>query len=302
MKIGIVGSGAIGLYYGALLQNAGQEVAFLMRSDLEKAKKTGIRVVSGTGELHLSEVQVSGEASEIGICDLVIVSIKATANSILENVLPPLVGQETKLLTLQNGLGNDRLLAELFPRNQIFGGLCFVCLNRTAPAVVENFMPGSVSIGPEKAENGEAAKELVALFSEAGVKTRFEPNLQLVQWKKLVWNVPFNGLAVAAGGVTTDVIVGSESLCEEARGLMREIIAAAEALGFEFQEGFVEYQIKLTRGMTAYRPSSMIDYVEGRPVEVEAIWGEPLRQAEAAGVAMPKLEMLYAILKQICRR
>lgn len=301
MKIAIIGSGAIGLYYGALLQQSGQDVAFLMRSDYEVASQTGIRVVRKHDELNLGRVDAYRETAEIGICDLVVVSMKATGNHVLAELLPPLVDAHTKLLTLQNGLGNDQLLSDLFPDNKIFGGLCFVCLNRTAPAVVENFMPGSVSIGPFEEADLPEAKQLVELFNQAGVKTRCESNLQQVQWKKLVWNVPFNGLAIAAGGVTTDVIVGSSALCAEARGLMLEIMSVAKHFGYDFGAGFEDYQIKITRPMEGYRPSSMIDFVEGRPVEVEAIWGEPLRQAKAAGVSMPKLEMLYALLKQICR-
>lgn len=301
MRIAIVGSGAIGLYYGALLQRSGHEVLFLMRSDLEAARKGGIRVVRGEEEFVVDPVSAFGETEEIGVCDLVIVSIKATANQALAKMLPPLVGCETKLLTLQNGLGNDQMLSRLFPENQIFGGLCFVCLNRIAPAVVENFMKGSISIGPSSPENVREAEALVTLFEEAGVKTRFESDLLGIQWKKLVWNVPFNGLAIAAGGVCTDVIVESPELRAEARALMEEIIAAAGAFGFSYRDGFADYQIEITRPMGPYRPSSLIDFQDGRPVEVEAIWGEPLRQAKAAGVAMPKLEMLYALLKRICK-
>lgn len=301
MKIAIVGSGAVGLYYGALLHRNGHDVAFLMRSDIEVAKRDGIKIVRKSDILELGSITAFASTEEIGVCDLVVVAMKATGNADLPNLLPPLIGSSTQLLTLQNGLGNDRLLSELFPDNMVFGGLCFVCLNRIAPAVVENFMPGSVSIGPAKFEDGKDAEALVKMFTDAGVKTRFEPNLHLVQWKKLVWNVPFNGLAVAAGGVTTDVILGSSELQEEARSLMGEIIAAAASFGYDFGEGFIDYQIKMTIPMKGYRPSSMIDFVEGRPVEVDAIWGEPLRQAKAQGLAMPKLEMLYAVLKSVCR-
>jgi 2-dehydropantoate 2-reductase len=296
-----VGSGAIGLYHGALLQRSGQEVAFLMRGDLEVAKERGIRVVKKDEEFHLADVAAYGDSSDIGECDLVIVSMKATGNGSLAEILPPLMGRGTRLLTLQNGLGNDRLLADLYPGHPVLGGLCFVCLNRVSPAVVESYMAGSVSVGARSEDDLAVAREVADTFRAAGVKTRCEPDLREAQWKKLVWNVPFNGLAIAAGGVTTDVIVNSPELCEEARALMLEVIAAAAGFGFDFGDGFEEYQIKITRPMGGYRPSSMIDFVEGRPVEVEAIWGEPLRQAKQAGLAMPKLEMLYALLTQLCR-
>lgn len=301
MKIVIVGTGAVGLYYGGLLQLSGHAVSYLMRSDLQTARRDGITILSGSGARKVAPVSAFASTAEVGTCDLVIVALKATGNAILGELLPPLVAPDTLLLTLQNGLGSDQLLAERFPANKVFGGLCFVCLNRTAPAVVENFMAGSVSIGPRNAEDVAAAHDLVELFRAAGVKTRLEPNLQKAQWKKLVWNVPFNGLTVAAGGVATDVIVGSPELRSEARALMQEIMGAATSQGFEFGEGFADRQIDITIPMKGYRPSSMIDFLAGRPVEVEAIWGEPLRQARALGVAMPKLELLYALLKRICR-
>lgn len=300
MKIAIVGSGAIGLYYGAMLVQDGQDVSFLMRSDLAAAQANGIRIVTTDGEFTLPEPQVFGATGEIGEVDLVIIALKATANDAMPELIAPLVGSETRILTLQNGLGNDALLAKHFPGNKIFGGLCFVCLNRIAPAVAQNFVAGSVSIGPRDRRDLDDARKLVELFSSAGVKTRLEENLTLVQWKKLVWNIPFNGLAVAAGGVATDVIVGNPELLEEARALMAEVIQAAGKLGCEIDAGFIEKQVELTVPMGAYRPSSMIDFVEGKPVEVEAIWGEPLRQGKAAGACLPKLEMLYALLARLC--
>lgn len=121
-----------------------------------------------------------------------------------------------------------------------------------------------------------------------------------MQWRKLVWNVPFNGLTIAAGGVTTDVIVSDEGLSGLARGLMEEIVAAAEKMGMELSRDLIEENIELTRTMGEYAPSSLVDYQAGRVVEVEAIWGEPLRQGLLAGAEMPRLEGLYRLLRLAC--
>jgi 2-dehydropantoate 2-reductase len=123
-------------------------------------------------------------------------------------------------------------------------------------------------------------------------------DLAELRWRKLVWNVPFNGLAIAAGGIATDRILSDPVLEEEVRLLMKEVISAAAHLGIAIPDEFVEDQIARTRPMGAYRPSSLIDYVEGRDVEVESIWGEALRRAQAAGAKVPHLEALYRRIRE----
>jgi 2-dehydropantoate 2-reductase len=116
-----------------------------------------------------------------------------------------------------------------------------------------------------------------------------------------VWNVPFNGLSIAAGGIATDRLLANPDLEAEVRALMREVIDAAARLGHSIPESFIEAQVTATRPMGAYRPSSLIDYLEGREVEVESIWGEALRRAKKAGAAVPRLQALYANLLKLTR-
>jgi 2-dehydropantoate 2-reductase len=137
------------------------------------------------------------------------------------------------------------------------------------------------------------------LFTRAGVRCQVNDRLAWLRWKKLVWNVPFNGLSIAAGGVTTDQILAEPALEAEVRALMQEIIGAAGRLGFDIPVSFIDQQIEHTRPMGPYKPSSLIDYLAGRAVEVESIWGEPLRRAQAAGAAVPKLALLYALLVRL---
>lgn len=300
VKIAIIGSGAVGLFYGAELQRSGQEVHFLFRGDYETARVKGVTVRKENSEYCLSPVNAHRSTDAIGVCDLVIVALKTTSNAALPELLQPLVGRTTILLTMQNGLGSDKLLIEMYPTNPVLGCLCFICLNRTAPALVENYIRGSVTIGPQRPEFTAEGKEVAALFEAAEIDTRYENSLQVAQWKKLIWNIPFNGLTIALGALPTSVVVGSPSMEIEARALMSEVIAGAEALGLTIDQSYIDFQIARTGPMDDYRPSSMIDFVEGRQVEVEAIWGEPLRQATSAGADLPKLGMLYSLLKLLC--
>jgi len=296
-RIAIVGSGALGCYYGALLARAGHDVHFLVRSARAAVLARGIRVQTPTEKFHLKKVQVYGSTEEIGACDLVIVALKATANDVLKKLLPPLLGPATLVLTLQNGLGVEEPVADIAGADRIMGALCYIAAERTAPGVVRCVFPGVMTIGKFGKPAGERTHNVAAMFAKAGVKCDAQDNLEAMRWRKLVWNVPFNGLAIAAGGVTTDVIMADEGLRTLARRIMEEVVEAAAKFGHEIPRSFVDLQFERTAKMGRYRPSSLIDFEEGRELELEEIWGEPVRRAKAVGATVPRMEMLYSLLR-----
>ncbi len=297
-SVAIVGSGAIGLYYGGRLAAAGEDVRFLMRSDYDAISKGGLRVESIHGDFEVKQVNGFRTPLEIGPVDLVIVAWKATANDQLATILPPLLHENTQVLTLQNGLGNCERIAAIIGPERVLGGLCFVCINRMAPGLVSHSGGGRMSIGEwESGEEGRAAK-VASRFQAAGIQAFAVENLRMAQWEKLIWNIPFNGLSVAEGGVATNVLLNGEGMESEIRALMREVLSAARALGLDLDGGLVDANIDRTRPMGAYRTSSMIDFVEGRDVEVAPIWEEPLRRAREAGIEMPRTEILLQKIRE----
>ena len=196
MKIAVVGCGAVGSYYGAKLCRAGQEVHFLLRSDYEAVRQKGVTIRSIAGDFHV-QPKCARTPEEIGVCDMVLIGLKTTANDQFPKLLPPLVGPHTAVVTLQNGLGNKEQLARLFPPEQILGGLCFVCLNRVEPGVIHHLEYGTIVLGEFQRRAGPRTHELAAMFRDAGVPCKVTDNLAQAQWEKLVWNIPFNGLGVA---------------------------------------------------------------------------------------------------------
>ncbi|HVU35435.1 MAG TPA: 2-dehydropantoate 2-reductase [Opitutaceae bacterium] len=301
-RIAIIGSGAIGLYYGARLGLGGADVRFLMRGDLEAVRRTGIvRIREAAVTLELRPAWVTGVVAEIGPVDLVIVTLKTTANAELARLIPPLLKPTTAILTLQNGLGADEALAAAFGAERVLGGLAFIASTRTGPGEVTCYHPGSVTLGEFGRSPNDRTHRLAGQFSAAGVTIRIAENLLEARWRKLVWNVPFNGLAVAHNA-TTDRLCGDPSLATIVRSLMREVQRAASAFGFAIPDEFLAQQFDVTPPMGAYQPSSLVDFRAGRDVEVEAIWGEPLRRAQVAGVEMPRLAELYARLRQVTSR
>jgi 2-dehydropantoate 2-reductase len=291
-SVAVIGSGAVGLYYGGRLAAAGEDVRFLMRSDFETISRGGLKVASVHGDFELAPVQAYRTPEEIGPVDLVIVAWKATANHALADVLPPLMHAGSQVLTLQNGLGNCETLAELVGPERVLGGLCFVCINRISPGLVSHSAGGKMTVGEMLPDETGRVLEIERRFNAAKIQAVAVQNLQKSQWEKLVWNIPFNGLSVADGGITTDVLLASPVSERELRALMAEVIVAANAQGLGLSADLIDSNIDRTRPMGPYRTSSMIDFVEGREVEVTPIWREPLRQAKLVGVAMPRLEVL----------
>jgi len=298
MLIGVIGAGALGLYYGAMLQRSGQIVRFLLRRDLQAIREQGLKVFSVNGDFHLPQVSGVSSPEEIGPVDLVLVGLKTFANRQMVELVRPLIGANTAILTLQNGLGNEELLAEAFGAERILGGIAFLCSNRGVPGEVHHLGEGRIRIGEYRGGLSERCGRLSEMFNQAAVPCEAVSDLRRARWDKLVWNIPFNGLSALLGKDVTELLAHppTRQLVAE---IMREVIAGANAQPLEEPiacEEFVARMIHFTDRMDHYRPSMMIDREEGRPLELEAIYAIPLQQAAAAGVQMPRIAMLHSLL------
>jgi 2-dehydropantoate 2-reductase len=267
-----------------------------MRGDLDMVRKRGIRIRGKGANIHIAKVNTHLSTEEIGRCDLVIVAVKTTSNAELPALIPPLLGERTMILTLQNGLGSEEFLAEHFGAERILGGLCFICLNRTEPGVIENYDYGRLAIGEFGRYPQARTHDVAWEFKRCGVVCSVIADLALERWRKVIWNIPFNGLSIVAGGIDTAAILADDGLRRLAVELMDETIAIANRCGHSLPTAAALEQIKRTEAMGDYKPSTLIDYLAGRALEIEAIWGEPLRRGQAVGVAAPRLEMLYRLL------
>ena len=301
LRIAVVGAGAIGLYYGGKLAHAGRDMHFLMRGDLGEVRRNGL-TVRGEGEnFRVEKVNCYNSTKEIGPCDLVLIAVKATSNEEIVDLIPPLLHEGTMLMTLQNGLGNEEFLAERFGAERVLGGLCFICLNRISRTVVERFDYGHIVIGEYGRAPQPRTHAIASEFKDSGIKCSVAEDLALERWRKLVWNIPFNGLSILAGGIDTAAILADKDLHRSTTALMTEVITAANKCGYALPIAAAAEQMKRTEKMAAYKPSTLLDFESAKPFEIEAIWGEPLRRAVAAGAQMPRLEIVYSLLKSIDR-
>jgi 2-dehydropantoate 2-reductase len=297
MRIAIVGAGALGLYYGAMLQRAGNDVIFLLRSDYEAIKKNGLQVYSINGNFYLKNIQGHQSAIEIGEVDLVLVGLKTFANHKYEELISPLLSDRTIILTLQNGLGNEETLAEHFGADRILGGVAFLCSNRGEPGVIHHLGEGRILLGEFNRLDRTRSERIADLFRKAGIPCRAVQELKKIKWEKLVWNIPFNGIC-ALMLQPVDTLLRHPGIRKLIFDIMNEVIEGGNAQGIKekIKTSLAEDLIKFSDGLGSYRPSMLIDRLESRPLELDTIFRAPLEAALQKGIKMPKVEELYALL------
>ena len=182
---------------------------------------------------------------------------------------------------------------------RVLGGLCFIALNRSSRTEIERYAYGHIVLGEFDRPSQPRTRKVAAEFTRAAVTCTVVDDLALERWRKLIWNIPLNGLSILGGGIDTAAIIGDKDLRQAMLGLMDEVIAAAQKCGHPLPSDAWREHVKRTETMGAYKPSTLQDWEAGRPLEIEPIWGEPLRRAVAAGGQMPRTEMIYAVLKKL---
>ena len=296
MRYGIIGTGAIGGYYGAKLAHAGEEVHFLLHSDYEYVKQHGLQVDSCDGSFHLDNVNVYQQAGDMPQCDVVLVGLKSVNNSKLQPLLSPLLHGETLVVLIQNGIGVEEDVQKIFPDVQLAAGLAFICSAKTQPGLVCHQCYGSINLANYSCQDEALMQTVVDEFRAAGIETGLVEYHE-ARWKKAVWNMPFNGMTVALH-TQTDKLLKNPSTRQLIREQMMEVVRTAQHLGVKnLDESFVAKMIETTDAMTPYSPSMRLDYDFHRPMEIYYLYTRPLEIARASGCPMPKLEMLEAELR-----
>lgn len=295
----ILGTGALGGFYGARLQQAGLEVHFLLRSNYETVRQRGLAIDSPDGNFRLPQVHAYCDVTAMPHCDVVIVALKTTQNHLLPKLLPPILKENGVVLVLQNGMNIEADVAEIVGNARVMGGLCFLCANKVAPGHIHHLDYKKITLGEyrsgyESAGISDRMRQIGSDFERANVPIELAEDLLTARWKKLVWNIPFNGLSVVLTA-TTEEMMGDAFARSLAEHLMQEVLQGAAVCGRQIPASFIAAMLDHTAKMKPYRTSMKIDYDDRRPLEVEAIFGNPLRMAKAAD--LPRIQTLYQQLK-----
>lgn len=296
MKYGVIGTGAIGGYYGARLAQGGQELHFLLRSDYDYVRQHGLQIDSCDGSFHLDTPHVYNTTAAMPQCDVVLVCLKSINNHKLRDLLPPLLGPHTLVILIQNGIGVEQDVEQLFPGIQLVAGLAFICSAKTEPGHVNHQCYGQINLGNYSCRDEALLQQVVDDFNAAGVKAGLVEYHE-ARWKKAVWNMPFNGMTVALK-TQTNLLLQNPATRQLIYEQMMEVIGAAQHLGVKnIDESFAQKMLEMTDAMTPYSPSMRLDYDFHRRMEIHYLYTRPIEMAREAGFDMPKLAMLEAELK-----
>jgi 2-dehydropantoate 2-reductase len=298
MNVLVIGTGAIGSFYGSLLARAGASVSVLARSDYAEVDAHGIEITSDTslGNWHFKPSQVVRQAAALSEKpDYILLCIKIVDGADRAGLIRDAIGEKTKIVLISNGVEIEDEMARAFPDNEIISGLAFICVTRTAPGKVWHQSYGRLVLGHYPAGQSGAAERLAEMFTKSGIGCAASDQIVTARWQKCLWNAAFNPLSVLSGGLSTnDILSTQEPLV---RALMAEVCHIASAVGHVLPAGIIDQQIESTYKMPPYKTSMLLDFEANRPMETEAILGNTLRAGLRTGVDMPHLSTLYALMK-----
>ena len=307
-SIAVIGTGAVGCYYGARLAEGGHDVRFLVRNSFDVVREQGINVTSHLGDLHLATPTLgrsTEELAEFGTVDWLLVGLESYDLDQLARLAEPLSNADTRILAIVNGIGIEDDVADQMHRHGIFGGLGFIGVGQPQPGRIFHREFGALEIG-HHGDDAAAVEDAVALWQPTVVAARPVDCLLRARWQKAIWDIPFNGLAVAAGGATSGFILETPALCRFARCVMEEVVGIANAdledkglAPIANTNEFCDRAMRLMGTTENYVPYAGINFVRQQPLEVEAMFARPVQRAEELGVDVPQTAFLAALIRRL---
>ena len=298
MRILVYGAGGVGAFFGALLAQAGRDVHFVARGPhLEALRSRGLRIKSDLiGDVEVPHVSVYPRAADSGRADLVLVCVKTHQTDSILDDLASVVGDDTVVIPLQNGVESDEQLAARFGRSRVLPAAVYVGATLDEPGVVSHAAPARISIG---ARHGFDKRRLAAIheaLAATGQVVQVSADIQHERWRKLMWNASFNTVSAVTLRTPAELLALPETRAL-LTAIMSEVVAVAQAQGIGLQPSDVDAHIAWTERASGIRTSTMVDRERGRTMEADALIGVIVRKGREAGVETPASQTMYALMK-----
>lgn len=296
IRVAVMGTGAVGGYFGARLAASGHDVSFIARGrHLQAMRSEGLKVESFQGNLHIQSLFTS-EPKAVGPVDLILFCVKSYSTEEAAEELAPLVGKETMILSLQNGVDNPDKIAALWGKSRTLAGVVYIAAQVPTPGTIRHSAGGRIVLGELDGAVSEKTKAVQQLFAAAQVPCTISTEIRKVMWGKLVWNAPFCAIACLTQA-TAQEIVESDHLKKLALDCMEEVREAGKCVGINLEPLVIEEALKLSRALGDFKPSMLQDLEAGKSLEYEAFNGIVVTLLRQAGKEAPANEIFYAALK-----
>jgi 2-dehydropantoate 2-reductase len=292
-------AGAVGGYFGARLAAAGHEVAFIARGEsLEAIRMQGLRVESVLGDLHIAKPIVTDDPAEIGRVDIVLFAVKLWDLEGAAERARPFVGPDTRVIPLQNGIESTERLAPILGADQVAAGCAFIATTLSAPGVVRHTSPfARMRIGRLDGKPDAALPAFERAAAAAGVDISISDDMERDLWEKFVFLVGLSG-ATASMRLPIGPIRSDPDARAFFHGLMQEVVAVALAKGVAIARDFADDRLKFAdSALPGFKASMLHDLERGNRLELDWLAGRVSELGRGLGVATPKNEAVYAILK-----
>lgn len=298
MKIGIMGAGAIGAFFGSLLQRAGHDVIFLARGEhLRRMQENGLIVHTDHHTTRIEGV-FTDEFSSLNEADLILFCVKSTDTEETARRLLPVLKKDAYILTMQNGVDNEEVLSKVFGKERVFSSATYVQAGLQEPGVIKQIGDFRLVIGELARESVNTAQQIETLLNGAGIHTKHSSEIMNNKWKKYIWNVTFNPLS-AVMGVNVGEILDNEHLRIIAEKICIEVISVAQKQGVHVAGALREKMFENARIARNHKTSMLQDRINGRKMELESICGYAVRKGKELKVPVPTIETVYHALKYL---
>lgn len=298
MKIAVMGAGGVGGYFGGLLAKAGNDVSFIARGEhLQAIRKNGLRVVYNAGEF-IVDAAATDRPEEVGPVELVMFTVKAYDTESALELMGPLVGPETTVLTLQNGVESHIRVAEVFGEGHAMPGAAYVESRIDSPGVVvQTGHVARIVFGEASGEASARVSRVREVMDAAGINVEVSPDVLGTLWSKFLFITAVAGLTSACRRTIGDLL-GEPGYRGALVDAMREIEAVGRAKGIGLSDRVVEETMEYVEGAVKDITASMhLDLERGRRLELEIFNGAVVRMGREVGVATPVNDLLYLVLK-----
>jgi 2-dehydropantoate 2-reductase len=302
VRIAVMGAGAVGGYFGARLAASSNEVAFIARGfHLTALRRDGLAVESYRGDLRVRDALFTDDPVQVGAVDLILFCVKSYDTEPVAQSLGPMMGPETIILSLQNGVDNPDRIARLWSHHPVLAGVVYIASQLLGPGRIKHSAGGKIVFGESDGRAQLATEAVERVLASAGISYEANRDIRAAQWRKLLWNAPFCAISCLTRA-TVKEIVESDALTKLALDCMSEVQEAAITQAVDLSPALFDETLHFSKGLGDFKPSMLQDLEAGKPLEYEAFNGIVVKLLERAGKQAPTNQVFYRALKYLDER